>query len=84
MLFDTENPLPSAPSQPHSSQQFPHSPLVFFPFQSVPAGRIHNQNQTVLFKIEAFPEGIITCTGQKRELFQGDFRAEIWQNQDAI
>ena len=65
MLFDTENPLPSAPSQPHSSQQFPHSPLVFFPFQSVPSGRIYTKNQAVPFKIKAFLRGIITCTGQE-------------------
>ena len=48
---------------------------VFFPFQSVPAGRIYTKNQAVPFKIEAFPGGIITCTGQERGAFQGRIRA---------
>ena len=49
---------------------------VFFPFQSVPAGRIYTKNQAVPFKIEAFPGEIIPCTGQERGAFQGDFRVK--------
>ena len=55
---------------------------VFFPFQSVPAGRIYTKNQAVPFKIEAFPGGIITCTGQEEGAFQGDFRV-FWLEESA-
>ena len=34
------------------------------------------------FKIEAFPGGIITCTGQEEGAFQGDFRV-FWLEESA-
>jgi len=47
-----------------------------------PTGRIYTKNQTVPFKIEAFPGGIITCTGQEEGAFQGDFRV-FWLEESA-
>jgi hypothetical protein len=47
-----------------------------------PTGRIYTKNQTVLFKIEVFPGGIITCTGQEEGAFQGDFRV-FWLEESA-
>ena len=44
--------------------------------------RIYTKNQTVLFKIEVFPGGIITCTGQEEGAFQGDFRV-FWLEESA-
>ena len=52
----------------------PAIPLPFPLFSSLSersTGRIYNQNQAVLFKIEAFPGEIIPCTGQERGEYQG-------------
>ena len=46
------------PSQPPSPQQFPLSSSL----SERPTGRIYTKNQTVPFKIRAFPGRIITCT----------------------
>ena len=61
------------PSQPHPPSNFPTFPS-FSPLPEHPTGRIYTKNQTVLFKIEVFPGGIITCTEQEEGAFQGDFR----------
>ena len=66
------------PSQPPSPQQFP----LFSSLSERPTGRIYTKNQTVPFKIEAFPGRIITCTGQERGAFQGDFRV-FWLEESA-
>ena len=52
----------------------PHYPR-FLPLSECPTGRIYTKSQTIMFKIEAFPWGIITCTEQEEGAFQGDFRA---------
>ena len=66
------------PSQPPSPQQFPLSSSL----SERPTGKIYTKNQTVLFKTEAFPGGIITCTGQEEGAFQGDFRV-FWLEESA-
>ena len=55
---------------------------MFSSLSERPTGRIYTQNQTVLFKIEVFPGGIITCTGQEEGAFQGDFRV-FWLKESA-
>ena len=52
----------------------PHSPR-FLSLSEYPTGRIYTKNQTVPFKIEAFPGRIITCTGQEWGAFQGGFQS---------
>lgn len=47
---------------------------MFSSISERPTDRIYTKNQTVPFKIEAFPVGIITCTGQEEGAFQGYFR----------
>ena len=55
---------------------------MFSSLSERPTGRIYTKNQTVPFKIEAFPGGIITCTGQEEGAFQGDFRV-FWLEESA-
>ena len=55
---------------------------MFSSISERPTDRIYTQNQTVPFKIEAFPVGIITCTGQEEGAFQGDFRV-FWLEESA-
>ena len=55
---------------------------MFSSLSERPTGRIYTKNQTVQFKIEAFPGGIITCTGQEEGAFQGDFRV-FWLEESA-
>ena len=66
------------PSQPPSPQQFPLSSSL----SERPTDRIYTKNQTIMFKIEAFPWGIITCTEQEEGAFQGDFRV-FWLEESA-
>ena len=74
-------PFRGHPSQPHSPHQFPSLLPCFFPFRTSDRQNLY-QNQTVLFKIEAFPGRIITCAGQEERVFQGDFRV-FWLEESA-
>ena len=55
------------PSQPPSPQQFPLSSSL----SERPTDRIYTQNQTVPFKIEAFPGGSSLAQGRRKGLFRG-------------
>ena len=74
-------PFQGAPFAATFSPPISQPPPLFFPFRTSDRQNLY-QNQTVLFKIEAFPGRIITCAGQEERVFQGDFRV-FWLEESA-
>ena len=64
------------------SPAIPRPSPLSSPLSECPTGRIYTKSQTIMFKIETFPWGIITCTEQEEGAFQGDFRV-FWLEESA-